>query len=114
MYVLCLGRADNLQSTFEINTQQPPSPTRTAEKCKCLVKYKDDDLTDKKSWTQYPCQNLSAVLNDPRRSARETDFFTRLWGEGFVPQEVVPLTLLPNTHRCYFVDHYKKFQIVSE
>ena len=91
----------------------PSSPTRKLEKCRPVVKYKDDNLSDKKDWTRYPCQNLSAVLNDPRRSVRETDFFTRLWGEEFVPQEVVPLTLLPNTPRFYFVDHYKKYEIVS-
>ena len=64
------------------------------------------------SWTQHSCQNLSAVLNDPRKPSRQPDFFTRLWGEDFIPQPVVPLTLLPNTPRSYFVDHLKRYEIV--
>lgn len=79
------------------------------------IKYKDDNLQalGLTSWTQHSCQNLSAVLNDPRKSMRQTDFFTRLWGEDFIPQEVVPLTLLPNTPRSFFVDHLKRYEIVS-
>ena len=80
-----------------------------------FIKYKDDNLEalGMKSWTQHPCQNLSAVLNDPRKPTRQPDFFTRLWGEDFIPQPVVPLTLLPNTPRSYFTDHLKRYEIVS-
>lgn len=35
-------------------------------------------------WTLHrSAQNLPAVLNDPRRSRREADFFTRTWGDHF-------------------------------
>ena len=78
-----------------------------------VVKYKDDTLVNTgKKWTQFPAQNLSAVLNDPRRNVREIDFFTRVWGESFVPHAVVPLTLLPNTPKSYFDEHWKKYEFV--
>lgn len=89
--------------------------TKLERRSNLTITYKDDNLTgsDKTSWTQHPCQNLSSVLNDPRRSTRESDFFTRIWGESFVPQGVVPLTLLPNTPRGYFADYWKRYEIVS-
>jgi len=76
-----------------------------------VVKYKDDSLKKgDKSWINYPAQNLSTVLNDPRKGARETDIFTRIWGESFVPHEVVPLTLLPSTPKSFFNDYWKKYE----
>ncbi|KAJ7371032.1 Vacuolar protein sorting-associated protein 54 [Desmophyllum pertusum] len=53
-------------------------------------------------------QNLPAILNDPRLLKRQTDFFTKAWGEDFVPQEVPPLTLLPRIPTIYFDDYLKK------
>lgn len=80
-----------------------------------IIKYKDDNLQafGMVSWTQHPSQNLSAVLNDPRKPTRQSDFFTKEWGEDFVPQSVVPLTLLPITPRSFFTDHLKKYEIKS-
>ncbi|XP_047133571.1 vacuolar protein sorting-associated protein 54 isoform X1 [Hydra vulgaris] len=78
------------------------------------LKYKDDSLLPgdiKTGWTQFPCQNLSAVLNDPKRKSRETDFFTRVWGEDFVPQVIIPLTLLPCFPRSLFLDYWKKYEL---
>eukprot|EP00911_Craspedida_sp_UC1_P002504 UC1_evm1s1861 len=40
--------------------------------------------------------NLAAVLNDPRRRARDTDLFTRDWGDAFVP---VPVGSIPPSPR---------------
>jgi len=58
-------------------------------------------------------QNLPAVLNDPRLLKRQTDFFTKTWGEDFIPQEVPPLTLLPKIPTIYFDDYLKKTEFVS-
>lgn len=55
-------------------------------------------------------QNLPAILNDPRLLKRQTDFFTKTWGEDFVPQEVPSLTLLPNIPKIYFDDYLKKIE----
>lgn len=53
-------------------------------------------------------QNLPAILNDPRLLRRQTDFFTKTWGDDFVPQEVPSLTLLPKIPKIYFDDYLKK------
>ncbi|KAK2560887.1 Vacuolar protein sorting-associated protein 54 [Acropora cervicornis] len=61
------------------------------------------------SFTVYSStQNLPAILNDPRLLKRQTDFFTKAWGEDFTPQEVPSLTLLPKIPRIYFDDYLKK------
>lgn len=42
------------------------------------------DAVAEARWTLHrSAQNLPAVLNDPRRSRREVDFFTRTWGDHF-------------------------------
>lgn len=42
------------------------------------------DAVAEARWTLHrSAQNLPAVLNDPRRSRREGDFFTRTWGDHF-------------------------------
>lgn len=66
------------------------------------------------SFTVYSStQNLPAILNDPRLLKRQTDFFTKAWGEDFTPQEVPSLTLLPKIPRIYFDDYLKKTEFVS-
>uniref|UniRef100_A0A7M5WYY1 Vacuolar protein sorting-associated protein 54 n=1 Tax=Clytia hemisphaerica TaxID=252671 RepID=A0A7M5WYY1_9CNID len=105
------GRIANSESTVHSKKLSiaAAAPTPSSP----FIKYKDDNLEalGMKSWTQHPCQNLSAVLNDPRKLTRQPDFFTRIWGEDFIPQPVVPLTLLPNTPRSLFTDHLKRYEI---
>ncbi|XP_022787405.1 vacuolar protein sorting-associated protein 54-like isoform X2 [Stylophora pistillata] len=61
------------------------------------------------SFTVYSStQNLPAILNDPRLLKRQTDFFTKTWGEDFTSQDVPPLTLLPNIPKASFDDYLKK------
>ncbi|XP_071962445.1 vacuolar protein sorting-associated protein 54-like [Antedon mediterranea] len=48
-------------------------------------------VSDQHKWTVYSSSvNLPAVLNDPRKSRREHDFFTKTWGEGFIENTVIP------------------------
>ena len=75
-----------------------------------IPKFKVDDA---KTWTRASSQNLSSVLNDPRRHGRQSYLFTQLWGEGFVPQDVVPLTLLPIIPKVYFDGYVKRMEFVS-
>lgn len=75
-----------------------------------IPKFKVDDV---KTWTRASSQNLSSVLNDPRRHGRQAYLFTQLWGESFVPQDVVPLTLLPNIPKKYFDGYVKRMEFVS-
>lgn len=52
-------------------------------------------------------QNLSSVLADPKRSRSEThSFFTRHWGESFVPKSRIhPSSSLPTIT----IEHFKKY-----
>lgn len=115
------GRADNIDlvgdNKMVDRVQTPPvieengGGTITIQKIP-VFKYKDDYLseTDKTGWTCYPCQNLTAVLNDPRLRTRQADFFTKQWGETFVPHPVTSLPLLGTVPKSYFEDFCKKFE----
>jgi len=63
---------------------------------------------DESLWTVYSCtQNLPAALNDPAN--RETDLFTKTWGETFVP--LIPTTsldLYPKLNRSDFSRYLKE------
>lgn len=109
------GRADNCNTSSESDdssvasslTQEPLAVKRVP-----VFKYKDDYLkeTDKTGWICHPCQNLTSVLNDPRTSRRQIDFFTKQWGESFIPQPVTSLPLLGTVPKSYFDDHTKRFE----
>lgn len=46
---------------------------------------------DQHRWTVFDSQvNLPAALNDPLRVKRETDFFTKTWGQEFYEKMYVP------------------------
>lgn len=55
-------------------------------------------------WTVYDSsQNLPAVLNDPRRSRREADLFTKTWGDHFTDNVAIPpCTWIPEITRSFF------------
>ena len=120
--LLLLGRADNIAVVEDNKIQvRPPSPppvlyvgTISIQKIP-VNKYKDDYLNenDKTGWTCHPCQNLTSVLNDPRTTRRQTDFFTKQWGETFIPQSVAPLPLLGTVPKSYFNEFMKKYEFVS-
>lgn len=114
-----LGRYENVTAKYKYSEKMTKQNSSNDEnrynntQSFAVVIYKDDSLKKgDKSWINYPAQNLSTVLNDPRKGARETDIFTRIWGESFVPHEVVPLTLLPNTPKSFFNDYWKKYEFV--
>ncbi|XP_068088464.1 vacuolar protein sorting-associated protein 54 [Hyperolius riggenbachi] len=53
-------------------------------------------VADQHKWTIYHSKvNLPAALNDPRLAKRESDFFTKTWGQDFVETEVLPSPYLP-------------------
>ncbi|KAM4694569.1 vacuolar protein sorting-associated protein 54 isoform 1-T2 [Discoglossus pictus] len=56
-------------------------------------------VADQHKWTIFHSKvNLPAALNDPRLAKRESDFFTKTWGQDFVDAEVLPSPyLLPIT-----------------
>ncbi|KAG1681997.1 Vacuolar protein sorting-associated protein 54 [Nymphon striatum] len=62
-------------------------------------------VSDRSQYSFYSSNlNLPAVLNDPRKSKRESDFFTKTWGEGFIDKSdhVAPNYALPNVSRSEF------------
>ena len=66
-----------------------------------------------KKFTVYDSnQNLPAVLNDPRSTRRLHDFFTKTWGEEFIPCSVPALTLLPHIPKPYFNDYLRRIDLV--
>lgn len=62
------------------------------------------------SWTVYDStQNLAAVLNDPRLTKRESDFFTKTWGETFTENApILPPPHLPTISSLLFKNYLKK------
>lgn len=62
-------------------------------------------VSDRSQWSFYSSvHNLPALLNDPRKAKRESDFFTKTWGDGFIDKSdsVVPNYTLPNINRSHF------------
>lgn len=58
-------------------------------------------------WTVYHAVvNLPAVLNDPRN--RQTDIFSRTWGDSFERADVTPSPYLPNITRKHFDQYVRK------
>ena len=52
--------------------------------------------------------NLPAALNDPRLTRRETDFFTKTWGESFDNYGVMPSPDLPEITKEHFRKYLKR------
>ncbi|XP_065226355.1 vacuolar protein sorting-associated protein 54-like [Planococcus citri] len=67
----------------------------------------DQSLDDK--WNVYSAsQNLAAVLNNPHK-IKQKDFFTKLWGEGFIEVSHVPdPPYLPTITKQHFDPYLKK------
>ncbi|KAM4771510.1 vacuolar protein sorting-associated protein 54 [Rhinophrynus dorsalis] len=60
-------------------------------------------VADQHKWTFYHSKvNLPAALNDPRLTKRESDFFTKTWGQDFVETEVLPSPYLPPITKDHF------------
>uniref|UniRef100_F6VGS3 Vacuolar protein sorting-associated protein 54 n=3 Tax=Monodelphis domestica TaxID=13616 RepID=F6VGS3_MONDO len=60
-------------------------------------------VADQHRWTIYHSKvNLPAALNDPRLAKRESDFFTKTWGQDFVDTEVMPSFYLPQISKEHF------------
>lgn len=65
-------------------------------------------VEDQYQWTVYNCsQNLPAVLNDPRRTKREYDLFTKTWGDSFNESATLPVTYLPDISYLHFETYLK-------
>ncbi|KAL7991338.1 hypothetical protein Chor_015594 [Crotalus horridus] len=66
-------------------------------------------VVDQHRWTIYHSKvNLPAALNDPRLTKRESDFFTKTWGQDFVDIEIVPSLYLPQINKEHFVTYQRE------
>ncbi|KAH0621831.1 hypothetical protein JD844_023483 [Phrynosoma platyrhinos] len=66
-------------------------------------------VADQHRWTIYHSKvNLPAALNDPRLTKRESDFFTKTWGQDFVDVEIVPSLYLPQINKEHFATYQQE------
>ncbi|XP_013401710.1 vacuolar protein sorting-associated protein 54-like isoform X1 [Lingula anatina] len=66
-------------------------------------------VQDQYKWTVYHSKvNLPAALNDPRLVKRESDFFTKTWGEAFDKSDIHPSPHLPEITRDHFMRYIRK------
>lgn len=71
-------------------------------------------VQDQHKWTVYQSSiNLPALLNDPRLSKRETDFFTKTWGDAFENTLILPSPYLREITRSHFEKYLHKTSTVS-
>jgi vacuolar protein sorting-associated protein 54 len=97
VHVLLLGHGRSIN--FEQAEASPP--LSTADNSPSVVQ-------DQLRWTVYNATvNLPAALNDPNRTKRETDFFTKTWGQDFYEHLHIPQSpYIPDINKKYF-DKYK-------
>ena len=70
-------------------------------------------LQDQFKWTIHNASvNLPALLNDPRLARRETDFFTKTWGQNFEKSEVIPSPYIPHIEAEHFEKYSKRIAMV--
>ncbi|XP_019372140.1 PREDICTED: vacuolar protein sorting-associated protein 54 [Gavialis gangeticus] len=66
-------------------------------------------VADQHRWTIFHSKvNLPAALNDPRLAKRESDFFTKTWGQDFVDTEVTPSFYLPQINKELFASYQQE------
>lgn len=88
------------------NVQQSSRLSSNAVAIPCNSASVPSVVQDQHRWTIFMSKvNLPAALNDPRLARRETDFFSKTWGESFERVEVVPSPYLPHITK----DHFKKY-----
>lgn len=63
-------------------------------------------VQDQYKWTIHNASvNLPALLNDPRLVRRETDFFTKTWGQNFEKVDIIPSPYIPEID----AEHFEKY-----
>ncbi|XP_062502480.1 vacuolar protein sorting-associated protein 54-like isoform X2 [Corticium candelabrum] len=69
----------------------------------------NNDEEEDELWTVYSSKvSLPAVLSDPSRWRPEADFFTKSWGEGFLPLSRLPRHYLPVIKKSEFAHYIKQ------
>lgn len=66
-------------------------------------------VADQHKWTIYHSKvNLPAALNDPRLAKRESDFFTKTWGQDFVETDILPSPYLQPINKEHFSSYVQQ------
>ncbi|KAG8584107.1 hypothetical protein GDO81_008685 [Engystomops pustulosus] len=66
-------------------------------------------VADQHKWTIYHSKvNLPAALNDPRLAKRESDFFTKTWGQDFVEMDILPSPYLQPINKDHFSSYIQQ------
>ncbi|XP_005105432.1 vacuolar protein sorting-associated protein 54 [Aplysia californica] len=66
-------------------------------------------VQDQYKWTIHNSTvNMPALLNDPRLVKRETDFFTKTWGQSFEKVEILPSPYVPEIGPEHFEKYFRK------
>ncbi|GFO34669.1 vacuolar protein sorting-associated protein 54 [Plakobranchus ocellatus] len=69
-------------------------------------------VQDQYKWTIHNATvNLPALLNDPRLVKRETDFFTKTWGQSFERVEILPSPYVPEIGPEHFEKYVRKTSV---
>ncbi|KAK3799206.1 hypothetical protein RRG08_054333 [Elysia crispata] len=69
-------------------------------------------VQDQYKWTIHNATvNLPALLNDPRLVKRETDFFTKTWGQSFERVEILPSPYVPEIGPEHFEKYIRKTSV---
>ena len=85
------------------------SNSRSVSPIPSVTKVEPSVVQDQFKWTIYMSRvNLPALLNDPRLTRRETDFFSKTWGEAFERATVLPAHQIPTITREHFKRYIKK------
>ena len=75
----------------------------------------NNDEEEDELWTVYSSKvSLPAVLSDPSRWRPEADFFTKSWGEGFLPLSRLPRHYLPVIKKSEFAHYIKQLGKVGK
>ncbi|KAH9492137.1 Vacuolar protein sorting-associated protein 54 [Bulinus truncatus] len=90
-------RSEDQQSYGDTQTSTSSDP--------CIVQ-------DQFKWTIHNASvNLPALLNDPRLVKRETDFFTKTWGQSFEKVEMLPSPYVPEIGPEHFEKYLRKTSV---
>nr|Q9JMK8.1 RecName: Full=Vacuolar protein sorting-associated protein 54; AltName: Full=Vps54-like protein [Rattus norvegicus]CAB96885.1 Vps54l-like protein [Rattus norvegicus] len=98
-------------SSSDVFFKKEVDPTKHVRPVQSLpdVCPKEPTVTDQHRWTVYHSKvNLPAALNDPTLAKRESDFFTKTWGLGFVDTEVIPSLYLPQISKEHFIAYQQE------
>ncbi|CAL1541636.1 unnamed protein product [Lymnaea stagnalis] len=69
-------------------------------------------VQDQYKWTIHNATvNMPALLNDPRLVKRETDFFTKTWGQSFDKVEILPSPYVPDIGPEHFEKYLRKTSV---